>query len=341
MIEIPEPNFSHLLHLRGPYGTFEHAKNAQPRVEHGYCTDDVARVALVIARQDRIGLSSDVTELLWSSLHFMELAQRANGEFLNRRLCTGDWEFSASSDDCWGRAMWSLGTIFARCDEPGLKERARAAFERGTSVRSMWPRSMAFAALGASEFLRGAPHHEGAHQLLTAAVASLDREPLSDSWRWPEERLTYANALLPEALIAAGVCLGYERVVQRGIEQLRWLLELETPRGYLSVTSATGRARDEVARVYDQQPIEVAAMADACVRAANLTGDPFFEQGRQLCALWFMGHNDGGAVMFNPTTGGGYDGLTSEGPNLNQGAESTLALLSTLQHARKSAVVTS
>jgi hypothetical protein len=39
-------------------------------------------------------------------------------------------------------------------------------------------------------------------------------------------------------------------------------------------------------------------------------------------------------VMYDPHTGGGYDGLKPDGPNLNQGAESTLALVSTLQHAR-------
>ena len=34
-------------------------------------------------------------------------------------------------------------------------------------------------------------------------------------------------------------------------------------------------------------------------------------------------------------TGGGSDGSTAHGRNQNQGAESTLALLSTLQHARR------
>ena len=38
--------------------------------------------------------------------------------------------------------------------------------------------------------------------------------------------------------------------------------------------------------------------------------------------------------MWDPETGGGYDGLHADGANLNQGAESTLALISTLQHAR-------
>ena len=38
--------------------------------------------------------------------------------------------------------------------------------------------------------------------------------------------------------------------------------------------------------------------------------------------------------MWDPRTGGGYDGLRADGPNLNQGAESTLSLISTLQHGR-------
>jgi len=39
--------------------------------------------------------------------------------------------------------------------------------------------------------------------------------------------------------------------------------------------------------------------------------------------------------MLDAATGGGYDGLESGGPNLNEGCESTLALISTLQHARR------
>jgi len=39
--------------------------------------------------------------------------------------------------------------------------------------------------------------------------------------------------------------------------------------------------------------------------------------------------------MFDPVTGGGYDGLERAGRNDNQGAEPTLAMLSTAQQARR------
>ena len=54
----------------------------------------------------------------------------------------------------------------------------------------------------------------------------------------------------------------------------------------------------------------------------------------RLARPWFDGDNDTGARMWDPATGGGYDGLEATGVNLNQGAESTIALISTRQQAR-------
>jgi len=89
---------------------------------------------------------------------------------------------------------------------------------------------------------------------------------------------------------------------------------------------------------HDQQPIEAAATADACATAAAATGDERWDAPLFSAIAWFLGDNDTGTVMYDPHTGGGYDGLKPDGPNLNQGAESTLALVSTLQHARALAI---
>ena len=64
-----------------------------------------------------------------------------------------------------------------------------------------------------------------------------------------------------------------------------------------------------------------------------MTGDPSGDDGVDLAIGWFDGDNDFGVPMSDPVTGGGFDGLTPTGPNLNQGAESTLALITTMQHA--------
>ncbi len=74
-------------------------------------------------------------------------------------------------------------------------------------------------------------------------------------------------------------------------------------------------------------------MADACSRAFAVSGDAAWLAGLDAAARWFEGDNDAGAVMWDPATGGGFDGLHEAGVNENQGAESTLAALSTFQQA--------
>jgi len=72
-------------------------------------------------------------------------------------------------------------------------------------------------------------------------------------------------------------------------------------------------------------------MADACARAHTMTGDDRWARGVELAAGWFTGANDVGVAMSDADTGGGYDGLHAEGANRNQGTESTLAFITTMQ----------
>jgi hypothetical protein len=155
------------------------------------------------------------------------------------------------------------------------------------------------------------------------------------AWPWPMGRLSYANASIAEAIMSAGAKLGDEQLVREGLTMLGWLLELETSTGHLSVTPVGGRGSAGPTRVFDQQPIEAAALADACVRAATLDDDPRWAIGLQLCIGWFLGDNDSKTPMFDPVSGGGCDGLMAGGRNRNQGAESTMALMSVLQHAHQ------
>ena len=327
------PNFAHLERMTDDYGTFEHAEGASPRREHGYCTDDMARVLVVAAREPEP--SGVVRDLARKALRFVVGAQGAGGDCLNRRDCQGHWHGVHSVDDCWGRSVWGLGTAAARSPDEFVRRVAFARFERGARQRSPSPRSMAFAALGAHEVLVGRPGHRGALDLLGAAaevVGHLTRG--GSSWPWPEARLSYANAVLPDSMMAAGAALGRQSLVDEGAALLAWLLDHETNDGHLSVTPAGGSGPGEPRPAFDQQPIEVAALADACARAAALMPGDRWMSGVDSAVAWFLGHNDVGAPMWDPSTGGGYDGLCADGPNLNQGAESTLALISTLQHGR-------
>ncbi|HWS31145.1 MAG TPA: glycosyltransferase [Actinoplanes sp.] len=323
-------SFSHLARLTDDTGLFEHARHAVARREHGYCTDDVARGLVVTSRE--VDPSAEALRLAERYLTFLTHAQDTTGAFRNRLGFDRVWADEPGFDDWWGRALWGLGTAAARCPAPWIRREAHHAFVQGASGRSGSPRAMAFAALGAAELLRADPDDGPAASLLSAAATVIGHPGSDPRWPWPEERLTYANAALAEALIAAGHLLGYPPVLADGLRMLTWLLDIQTSDGHLSVLPAAGWRRGATRARYDQQPIEVAALADACATAAAVTGAQTWHTGVHRCIAWFLGDNDIGRPMWDAATGGGYDGLTPVGPNLNQGAESTLALIATFQH---------
>ncbi|GLL02287.1 glycosyltransferase [Dactylosporangium matsuzakiense] len=327
-IRRPEPSFAHLHRLSDDVGLFEHAEYRTPRTAHGYCVDDVARGLLVICREPDPPV--DLLRLAEQYLALLVDAQAPDGSFRNRLGPDRRWQDEPAVGDWWGRALWGLGTAVARSPVPSMRETALSRFNSGAHRRTRWPRAMAFAALGAAEVLDVHPEHSAARWLLHDAVVTIGAVPPDPAWPWPEPRLTYANAALAETLIAAG-----GEASADGLRMLGWLLERETYDGHLSCTPVGGAGPDDEPPGFDQQPIEAAAMADACARAMTVSRDPRWERGLASAIDWFLGANDTGLPLHDPSTGGGRDGLSTSGRNENQGAESTLALLSALQHARR------
>jgi hypothetical protein len=339
----PLPTFAHLERLTDDTGLFEHAQHAVIRREHGYCTDDVARGLLVTCREP--DPSPLVTALAERYLAFLIKAQDHRGAFHNRLGQNRKWSDDPGLGDWWGRALWGLGTAAAHSPTPRIRKKALAAFTLGASQRSPWTRAMAFAGLGAAQVLRANPDATVAAKLLadagtaasacagnSAAARVWARDP---DWPWPEPSLTYANAALAEVIIIAGHLWTDQSLRDTGLRMLSWLKAIQTEQGHLSVTPAAGWQRGTVRARHDQQPIEVATLADACATAAEVTGESHWNETVRQAAAWFLGENDLQVTMWDPATGGSYDGLTPDGPNLNQGAESTIALISTMQQVNR------
>lgn len=332
-----EPNFEHLLRMTDQRGTFEHARFSEPRPEHGYCTDDMARVLVVATRQS--DPHSATNRLAKVAVQFLNDAQSFAGPCRNRMDRNGRWTDVPSTEDAWGRCLWGLGTAAAHSEVSLVQRLSVIQFERSAAVRSPWPRAMAFAALGAAEILTVDPRNRAARSLLTDYAAGVPAPNSELDWPWPEPRLTYANAVLPEAMIATGSVLEDVALQRRGMELLAWLVDHETADGHLSTTPVGGREPGDPRPGFDQQPIEISTLADACARAAGIDANPLWPDTVRAAAAWFEGANDAGLRMWDPHTGGGFDGLQADSVNQNQGAESTLAVLSTLQQAGRLAPV--
>jgi hypothetical protein len=215
-----------------------------------------------------------------------------------------------------------------------MRREGAELFETCTTFESSHLRSNAYAALGAVEIVASTGRHQIALDLIdrsTALIAAAARSSIP----WPEPRLTYDNARIPEALIAAGWVLEDQRRLSMGLRLLNWLVEAETHGGHFSFTGVGGREPGGQRPAFDQQPIEAWAMTDACYRAWSATGDAKWRE-RALCAAsWLLGKNDTDAVLYDRSTGATCDGLTAHSRNENCGAESTLSGLGALQTAAR------
>jgi hypothetical protein len=326
------PVFDHLAALTDDRGLFEHALFSAPRREHGYCVDDAARALVVVCRE--ADATPRVRRLERTYLNFVLAAIDPDGGCHNRMGLDGEWHDDAAFGDWWGRALWGLGVAAVGASTSAAQNRALAGFRVAAARRSPHRRAMAYAALGAAEVLRVRGDEEVARHLLISTVECIGPIGTDPSWPWPEPRLTYGNGTLAEALIVAGAALPDAADLERGLVLLDFLLRVQIRDGHLSVTPAGGRGPRDTGPAFDQQPIEVAALADACTSAYRATRDVHWLDGVRLAWEWFLGRNDSATPMADTQSGAGYDGLEAAGRNLNQGAESTVAMLSTAQHAQ-------
>lgn len=341
--DLPELRIEHLRHLTDSTGIFQHAVHALPNFHEGYCTDDNARALLLTVLIEATGDSStDTRRLAYAYAAFLNYAFRPDtGRFHNFMAFNRNWLDDAGSDDSLGRSLWALGACVGQSQDRFLQRWGAQLFERalpaieGTSSARAW----AFALIGIHEYLRrfgGDTRANAIRQLLTERILSLYRSTADDSWPWFEPVLTYANAKLPHALILAGRGTANADALEIGLRSLRWLTTIQTaPAGHFRPVGCDGfYPKGGTCARFDQQPIEAQATVSACLEAYGATNDKFWLIEANRAFEWFLGRNDLGEPLYDPVTGGCHDALHSDRINLNQGAESTLVFLLSLQEMR-------
>jgi hypothetical protein len=197
------------------------------------------------------------------------------------------------------------------------------------------PRSWAFGILGLHAYMEvfgGDANARRLRQDLAEKLFDLFAKCSSKDWPWCEETVTYANAKIPHALILAGQWIPDPEMHKTGLTALEWLLEKQTaPEGHLSIIgNFDWHNRDGRSATFDQQPIEIMCLIEACAEAFRSTGDMKWMEEAKRSLGWFLGRNDLGEQVCDLETGGCCDGIEAIGVNANQGAESTLSWLISL-----------
>jgi hypothetical protein len=199
------------------------------------------------------------------------------GRFRNFMAFDRSWCEDVGSEDSNGRALWVLGHAVAHAPDAGLKAWARQWYDvvLGPLSAVEYPRSMAFAMLGAAHVLAVEPDHRPSRELverggaLLHALLAQGRRP---DWAWFEAMLGYDNPRLPEALIRAGHLMNRADWLESGLEALRFIVSQQTTatgqfRAIGSETFTQPHAVSYEAKPFDQQPLEAWAAVEACAAA--------------------------------------------------------------------------
>jgi glycosyltransferase involved in cell wall biosynthesis len=341
---LPEPSARHFRALCDDTGLFQHAVHDIPDRDHGYCIDDNAR-ALLLCCSPGSGIDPSLANALAS--RFAAFIQHGwnpdNRRFRNFMGFDRQWLEPAGSEDSHGRTLWALGA----CAGGGAEHSARQRWAAGLfgqalgSVASFTsPRAWAFTLLGLDKYCRTFPgdaaademRRELAHRLETLLLAGATSE-----WLWFEDRLTYDNARLCEALIRTGAATEARHVVDAGLRSLRWLVGMQrAPAGHFRPVGSNGfQLHRSPPLVFDQQPLEAAATIAACAAAHDIDRTTPWQAEARRAFAWFLGENDLAIPLVDVATGSCRDGLHPDRANENRGAESVLSYLAGLADMRQ------
>ena len=331
---LPSPGLGGVRRLTDDCGMLQHSVHSIPDRNHGYCVDDNARALLLMHRLQAAGMRDPEIDILANRYAgFVDFAwNNAAGRFRNFMAYDRRWLEEVGSDDSVARAYWAVAVTASEASSPALRRWARELVGRVSPHLDGFTalRTYAFLILGLSSLVRhdsGLFHERELLQRLANGLSGVLASFATDDWHWFEDGLTYDNARLPEALLRAGQVLGDDALIEAGLKSLDWLCGRQTGVGgvFRAVGTENFHKPFDTEAPFDQQPLEATATIDACAAAFAATGDARWLTEARRAFDWFMGKNDLGAPLVDTRNGECYDGLTPNGPNLNQGAESVLS----------------
>jgi glycosyltransferase involved in cell wall biosynthesis len=334
---LPEINLNHLKEMTTDIGIIQFSKINQPDLSTGYTLDDNARALVAICMNFKKDSSQERIAEIRKYLEFIKFCQQPGGDFLNyvdQNKNFTDQNKEVDLDDSNGRAIWALGYLFLLKGTipSGILTEAEAIFQKSLSHLSKIeaPRAMAFVIKGIYYHQKGIKATEYPDLIIEFAdrLLELYKHQATDKWEWFEDCLTYANSVLPEAMLYAWLITKKTIYKDIAITSFDFLLRHTfNENGIEVISNKTWLQKGQIAAHYGEQPIDVAYTIMTLEKFYEVLKNEDYYKKMVIAFNWFLGCNRLHQVIYNPCTGGCYDGLEETHVNINQGAESTVSYL--------------
>ncbi|MEO5777816.1 MAG: glycosyltransferase [Flavobacterium sp.] len=335
--ELPRLSLDHIKRLTTENGMIQFSSIATPDTNSGYTLDDNARALVAMTKHYELTRDSNDLALIKIYLNFINFCHQEEGSFFNYVDYKGNYlpeNEIENLEDSNGRAIWALGQFISGKSflPKELIEKATSILEKALPVIEKFesPRAISFAIKGL-HFYNLDKKKASITNLITLLADNLVskyRGVSGDDWKWYEDYLTYANSLLPEAMLLASISTGSDLFRQTAKNTFDFLLSVTFKNDRIKVVSNRGWYFKGVpAHNFGEQPIDVAYTILALNTFYQTFGDEEYRTKMEIAFDWFLGKNHLNQIVYNPKTGGCHDGVEETHINLNQGAESTLSYL--------------
>jgi glycosyltransferase involved in cell wall biosynthesis len=330
-LSLPDFDMSHVKKLTDTTGILQHAKYTVPDFHEGYCLDDNARALLLCVMAYRQKGLEQSLEQMSGYLAFVDYMQNENGTFRNFLSFSRDFLDEMGSEDCFGRTIWALGYLIRFAPNDAYFKLSKEIFLKAyPHFKDMkGPHGIAYTILGISHYLHHASTDADMIRTLDNLTDKLMRmyESAKDAdWFWFDSKVTYANGILPLALLQSYEISENKKVLKTAGETMDFLERITFKRGFfMPVGSDSWYAKGGEPSRFAQQPIDAMAMVLMYYQAFFITRNTKYARLMSSSFMWFLGENELGMPLYDFETHGCCDGIESSGANNNQGAESTLA----------------
>lgn len=334
----PSIQLGHIKRMTTDLGIIQFSKISIPDLESGYTLDDNARALIAICMHYKLTQDKEDLAYILIYLDFIIRCQQPKGDFINyvdqenREHIEQNAEVNL--EDSNARAIWALGTVISIGDilpEAISKKASQCllnSLKWAETIQS--PRSIGFATKGLYLYHTAVPN-----LYVSAIINKLNAKLLSNyeihatkDWKWFENYMTYGNGILPESMLFAFLTTNKPIYKKVALDSLDFLMsKMFRDKNFKVISNNGWLHKDSEPQEYGEQPIDVAYTIHTLNSFYNAFGTPEYKQKMKIAFNWFLGKNHLGQIMYNPISGGGYDGLEKENVNLNQGAESTVCYL--------------
>lgn len=333
----PHVNLDHIKAMTTDFGMLQFSQLNKPDIASGYTVDDNARAMIAMAQYYKRYKDPEVLKYINIYLNFIEFCQFKDGRFMN--YVDVDKKFTTQNhnenlEDSSGRAMWALGYIVSLSNilPKEISTKAAGMFQKSLSLtKNIYStRAMAFVIKGLYYYNRRVKDADTLIyiKLFADRLVNMYRHEADAEWKWFEGYLTYANSVLPEALLLCYAITNDETYKEIAKEAFDFLLSHTFDDDAITIISnRSWLHRGGTRERFGEQPIDVAYTILALRKFHDIFKEEEYLNKMEMAFNWFLGNNHLQQIIYNPCTGGCFDGLEEHSVNLNQGAESTVSYL--------------